>query len=76
MYLLKLNPKVVALLIFVPLFILVFGIKKFLGLVLVLLGIWFLKDFPDLWEYQREYFHTALLVGAILIIIGIVLLVF
>jgi hypothetical protein len=52
-------------------------ILKFLGLLLIILGFFILKFFPDIDRYQRsEMTVTGILIGAMFLLVGILLVIF
>lgn len=58
----------------VPVLFQLFGLK-ILGIILILFGIFLVKEFPDIGKYQSESWSwTGIKLGIILIIIGIILL--
>jgi hypothetical protein len=52
-------------------------ILKILGLLLVILGFFILKFFPDISRYQREGMTlSGILIGAMFFLVGILLIIF
>jgi hypothetical protein len=52
-------------------------LHKAAGIVLIIVGFWFLKYFPDMSDYQRkEMTMTGILMGITFFLVGIGLLIF